>query len=250
MSERLQKILSQWGVASRRHAEQMILAGRVKVNGQMAQIGQNADPLLDCIEVDNRIIRSQDRPELIYVLLHKPVGVVTTCSDYRGRTTVLECLPAELTRDRGLHPVGRLDADSTGALILTNDGELTFGLTHPRHCITKTYEVWVKGHPLESTLAHWREGVMLLGKKTLPASVKILKQEGDRALLQIILKEGRNRQIRKVAKLLGHPVIALHRTAIGSLNLNSDGRSLPSGKYRFLKPQEVLFLQESIKQIF
>ncbi|PSB02822.1 pseudouridine synthase [Merismopedia glauca] len=250
MSQRLQKILSQWGVASRRHAERMILAGRIKVNGQTAQLGQNADPQVDRIEVDNCIIQPQGRPQLLYILLNKPLSTVTTCNDQRGRTTVLDLLPTELTHSQGLHPVGRLDAESTGALLLTNDGELTFGLTHPRHCIPKTYEVWVKGHPPESVLQLWREGVMLLGRKTLPASVKIIKEEDSQTLLQVILKEGRNRQIRRIAKQLGYPVIALHRTAIGSLNLKSDERSLASGKYRFLEPQEVQILQENIQQIF
>jgi 23S rRNA pseudouridine2605 synthase len=250
MSQRLQKILSQWGIASRRHAEDLILAGRVKVNGQIAQIGQNADPEVDCIEVDDRIIQPQGRPQLIYILLNKPTGIVTTCKDQRGRPTVLDLLPQELTNNQGLHPVGRLDAESTGALILTNDGDLTFGLTHPCHCIPKTYEVWVKGNPPESVLQQWREGVMLLGRQTLPASVKLVQQEADRTLLEIILKEGRNRQIRRIAKQLGYPVIALHRTAIGSLNLESDERSLPSSQYRFLEPQEVQTLRENIPQIF
>jgi pseudouridine synthase len=250
MSQRLQKILSQWGIASRRHAERMILAGRVKVNGQIAQIGQNADAQSDRIEVDNRAIQPQGRPELIYILLNKPVGVITSCKDVRGRQTVLDLLPTELIDGLGLHPVGRLDADSTGALLLTNDGELTFALTHPRHCIPKTYKVWVKGCPCESILQLWREGVMLSGKKTLPASVKILQQENSQTLLEIIIKEGRNRQIRRIAKQLGHPVTVLHRTAIGSLNLKSGKRSLSSGKYRFLEPEEVRVLQENLPQIF
>lgn len=250
MSQRIQKILSQWGISSRRHAEQMIVAGRVKVNGKVAQIGQNADPEVDRIEVDDRPIKPQGRPDLIYLLLNKPAGVVTTCKDQQGRKTVLDLLPGELTANRGLHPVGRLDADSTGALILTNDGDLTFGLTHPKHCISKTYEVWVKGKPPESVLQRWREGVMLGDRQTLPANVQIIQIQNNCTLLQIIIQEGRNRQIRRVAKQLGYPVITLHRTAIGSLQLNSKGRSLASGKYRFLDPQEVQFLQVNIRQMF
>jgi 23S rRNA pseudouridine2605 synthase len=214
MSERLQKILSQWGIASRRQAEQMILAGRVRV--------------------------------MIYLLLHKPAGVVSTCSDPQNRPTVLDLLPAKLQTGQGIHPVGRLDADSTGALLLTNDGDLTFRLLHPRHSVSKTYHVWVEGQPPEAVLAAWRQGVMLDGKKTLPALVRVLKTQPDRAktLLQIVLKEGRNRQIRRVAAQFGYPVLDLHRIAIGPIQLQPPGEApLPRGRYRPLKDFELNFLQ-------
>lgn len=245
MPERLQKILSQWGIASRRHAEEMILAGRVRVNGNLVQLGEKADPERDRIEVDGRHLKADRRPELIYLLLHKPVGVVSTCSDPQGRPTVLDLLPPAWQQKSGIHPVGRLDADTTGALILTNDGDLTFRLLHPRYKITKTYQVWVHGQPPESVLKAWRQGVVLAGKKTLPARVKILKtsSEGDRTLLEVVLKEGRNRQIRRIAEMLGYPVIHIHRTAIGPIQMQTDREPLSPGKYRPLKDDEINFLQ-------
>ncbi len=149
MDERVQKLLSQWGIASRRHAEQLILEGRVRLNGAVAQLGQKANPDLDQIEVDGVAIKPANRPQFIYFLLNKPAGVVSTCTDPRHRKTVLDLLPTNLRTGSGIHPVGRLDAASTGALLLTNDGDLTFVLTHPRHQISKTYQVWVDGYPLK-----------------------------------------------------------------------------------------------------
>jgi 23S rRNA pseudouridine2605 synthase len=244
--ERLQKILSQWGIASRRQAEQMILAGQVRVNGKTVELGQKADPQSDRIEVDGKLIQPAHRPQMIYLLLHKPAGVVSTCSDPQGRVTVLDLLPAKLHTGQGIHPVGRLDADSTGALLLTNDGDLTFRLLHPRHSVSKTYHVWVQGQPPEAVLAAWRQGVILDGKKTLPALVRVLKTQPDetKTLLEIVLKEGRNRQIRRVAAQLGYPVIHLHRIAIGPIQLQPPGEPpLPRGRYRPLKDFELNFLQ-------
>ncbi|MGL5063696.1 MAG: pseudouridine synthase, partial [Microcoleus sp.] len=161
MNERLQKILAQWGIASRRQAEQMILAGRVRLNGNIVQLGEKANPEFDRIEVDGVPVEPADRPMGIYLLLNKPEGVVSTCSDPRARVKVLDLLPPKLRSGKGIHPVGRLDADSTGALLLTNDGKLTFCLTHPRHSISKTYEVWVYGNPPEQVLQAWRQGIVL-----------------------------------------------------------------------------------------
>ncbi len=246
MDERLQKILSQWGIASRRQAEQMILAGRVRLNGTVVGLGQKADPDKDRIEVDGKLINQSNRPHLIYLLLHKPAGVVSTCKDPQQRTTVLDLLPSNFSQGEGLHPVGRLDAESTGALLLTNDGDLTFYLTHPRHQIPKTYQVWIKGNPPELILAQWRQGIVLSGRKTLPAKVKVLKWHPDcQTLLEVVLQEGRNRQIRRVAEQLGYPVLTLHRTAIGPIPL----ADLPSGHYRFLKPSEISFLRTQVKLI-
>ena len=166
MEERLQKIMATWGIASRRQAEQMILAQRVRVNGNIAHLGQKANPSSDSIEVDGKPIAPSHRPVPIYLLLNKPAGVVSTCADPGGRRTVLDLLPRRLRTGQGVHPVGRLDANSTGALLLTNDGELTFRLTHPRHHVPKTYEVWVQGDPPESALEAWRGGVSLSGRKT------------------------------------------------------------------------------------
>ncbi|MEB3279422.1 MAG: pseudouridine synthase [Lyngbya sp.] len=248
MEERLQKILATWGIASRRQAEQMILAQRVRVNGNIAHLGQKANPSSDYIEVDGKPIVPSHRPVPIYLLLNKPTGVVSTCADPSQRRTVLDLLPRQLGMGQGVHPVGRLDVDSTGALLLTNDGELTFRLTHPRHHVPKTYEVWVQGHPPESVLQAWRVGVILSGRKTQPAQVRRLKQgKGSQTLLEVILFEGRNRQIRKVAEQLGYPVVRLHRRAIGSIELNRPGEpELAPGAYRPLTASELEFLQTQV----
>ncbi|MGB3508246.1 MAG: pseudouridine synthase [Microcoleaceae cyanobacterium] len=251
MEERVQKILSQWGIASRRQAEQMMIARRVKVNGKFVQLGEKANPEIDRIEVDGLPIKPNDRPEAIYLLLNKPIGVISTCSEPSRRTKVLDILTPELRTGKGIHPVGRLDADSTGALLLTNDGQVTFCLTHPKHCLTKTYQVWVEGQVEESTVKLWRQGIILFGKKTLPAQVKVLEEgNGSKTLLEVIISEGRNRQIRRVAEQLGHPVVKLHRTAIGQIQLQPPGEAmLSSGDYRPLTDFETNFLQEQIKKI-
>lgn len=235
MTERLQKILSQWGIASRRHAESLIVAGRVKVNREIAVLGQTADPDQDCIEVDGKQLKPQAQPKAMYILLHKPYGVVSTCHDPKGRKIVLDLLPQPLTIRQGIHPVGRLDADSTGALLLTNDGDLTYRLTHPRHQISKTYTVTVKGHLTSTNLEQWRQGIDLEGYRTQPATIRVIRQMPKKMLLEVVLREGRNRQIRKIAEQLGHPVLQLHRIAIGSIHLNR----LQSGQYRFLSSAEV-----------
>ncbi|HEY9762684.1 MAG TPA: pseudouridine synthase [Trichocoleus sp.] len=246
MQVRLQKVLSQWGIASRRQAEQLIVEGRVRVNGAIAQLGEKVDPDTDTLEVDGRQLDCQPKPQHHYLLLNKPLGVVSTCSDPQGRKTVLDLLPLAL-QSQGLHPVGRLDFNSTGALILTNDGEVTYQLTHPRHNVPKTYRVLVAGTPTTATLESWRQGVDLDGRKTRPAKVRVLKRQQSSGTsttatsLEIVLYEGRNRQIRRVAENLGHPVISLHRTAIGSIGL---GR-LSLGRFRPLSSQEVLTLVAS-----
>lgn len=242
MDERLQKILSQWGIASRRQAEQLILQGRVRLNGAIAELGQKANPERDHIEVDGQPVHPQDRPELVYILLNKPLGVLSTCSDPDKRKTVLDLLPQELQHRQGIHPAGRLDIDSTGALLLTNDGDITFWLTHPSHEVTKTYSAWVEGVPSTATLARWQRGIMLDERMTLPAQVTLREAEGDtRSRLEIVLREGRNRQVRRVAEKLGHPVLRLHRVAIGNIRL----QGLPVGQYRFLSAPEIRYLKEN-----
>lgn len=244
MAERLQKILSQYGIASRRHAEALILAGQVQVNGQTAQLGDRADPEQDSITVNGKLLQPSRRPDLAYLLLNKPVGILCTCADPRQRPTVLDLLPPHLRQGSGLHPVGRLDFNSSGALLLTNDGELTLRLTHPRYHLPKTYLVWIEGDVAESALQRWREGVMLMGKKTLPAEIVLLQRRSQDALLQVTLTEGRNRQIRRLAEQLGWKVRKLHRTAIGSIQIDPpDGTNLPSGHYRWLEQAEIDFLK-------
>ena len=237
MLDRLQKILSRYGISSRREAEQMILAGRVKVNGiEIVELGAKADPDRDRIEVDGKILQIQ-APKFIYLLLHKPTGVVCTCDDPQGRQTVIDILPPPYQH---LYPVGRLDYNSSGALILTNDGEFANQMMHPRHHVPKTYSVWVRGIPSDRILNLWRSGLMLDGKITKPAIINLLKVEGDRTHLQIIISEGRNRQIRRIAEQLGHPVIKLHRVAIADVNIEQ----LRSGEYRLLSDREVKKLKD------
>ena len=243
MRERLQKLLSQRGIASRRQSEKLILSGRVTVNGEVAELGQRADTTCDRVCVDG--VEIGKPPSHVYLLLHKPRGVVSTCHDPQGRQTVLDLLDAELQSGKGIHPVGRLDADSTGALLLTNDGELTHQLTHPSHQMPKVYQVWVEGIPSEHVLRQWRCGVALEGRKTLPATVTLMRSAMrhriQQSLLEVTLREGRNRQIRRVAEGLGHPVTALHRAKIGSLALGN----LPRGRYRLLKNTEMAQLKGS-----
>jgi len=236
MPDRLQKILSRHGIASRREAEHIILAGRVAVNGQkITELGTKADPDCDRIEVDGNLLQTT-APEFVYLLLNKPTGIVCTCDDPQGRRTVLDILPTEY---RHVYPVGRLDYNSSGALILTNNGDFANYLMHPRHHVPKTYEVWIRGVPVPQTINQWQTGVILEGKRTHPATVNILKVDRDnknpRTQLQIILSEGRNRQIRKVAELLGHPVLSLHRVAIASISLVH----LKIGAYRLLNDDEI-----------
>ncbi len=247
MPDRLQKILSRHGIASRREAEQMILAGRVAVNGnKVTELGVKADHDLDLIEVDGKPLQTT-APEFVYLLLNKPIGIVCTCDDPQGRRTVLDILPTEY---RHVYPVGRLDYNSSGALILTNDGDFANYLMHPRHHVPKTYEVWVRGVPDPQTIRQWQTGVILEGKQTHPATVNILKvnRNNQRTQLQIILSEGRNRQIRKVAELLGYPVLSLHRIAIASISIET----LKIGAYRLLNDDEIKTLgstEPKVKQL-
>ena len=246
MSERVQKVLSQWGIASRRKAEKMILAGRIKINGKTANLGDKVDLTADVLQVDGKKIERSARPEFIYLLLNKPPGVVSTCSDPQNRSTVIDLLSPDLQQGKGIHPVGRLDFASSGALILTNDGKLTLGLTHPRYHLPKTYRVKLDRPPAKTDLAVWRRGIILAGRKTLPAKLKLIGEDKSGKTIEIILTEGRNRQIRRVAELLGYQVKELHRTAIGSISLNSsDCLQLATGQYRHLQSTEINFLKNS-----
>ena len=228
--QRLQKLIAAAGLCSRRTAEDWIEAGRVNVDGQVSTLGDQADPDSQVIQVDGRPLCPRREPTVL--LINKPPGVISTCRDPSGRSTVLDLLPRQLRQ--GLHPVGRLDADSRGALLLTDYGDLTLRLTHPRYDHAKTYRVWVEGTPLDTSLQRWRQGVSLDGKRTRSAEVRVLQRRSDRTLLEVVLREGRNRQIRRVADLLGHPVLDLQRVAIAGLHLGP----LPEGRWRHLSRGE------------
>ena len=232
--ERIQKILSQRGVASRRQAEQMILAGRVTCNGQLCSLGQTADPDVDEIMVDGKPLPSAGSS--VYIMLNKPKGYVTTLSDEKGRKTV-----ADLVSDAGLrvYPVGRLDIDSDGLLIMTNDGELTYALTHPSHEVEKTYIAEVKGN-ISGNIDRLGKPMLIDGYRIKPARVKVLEEHNNGGKIEVVIHEGRNRQVRKMCALCGLTVKRLHRIAMGSLNIGN----LPYGKWRYLSENEVAYLKK------
>ena len=228
MAERLQKILSARGVASRRKAEELIQKGLVTVNGTAAVLGDTADPETDEILVEGRPLPSQS--EYVYILLHKPRGYVTTLSDEKGRPNA-----AQLVADCGVrvYPVGRLDMDSEGLLLFTNDGEFANALMHPKHEVKKTYDTWVTGYApgAEKKLSR---PIVLDGYTIRPPKVKLLRAEGGKAKLQITIHEGRNRQVRRMCEAAGMTVTRLKRIKEGNLSLGN----LPLGKWRYLTPEE------------
>jgi len=232
-AQRLQKLIAAAGLGSRRRAEAWLGAGLVRVNGRIAALGDQADPATDNISVDGIPLPRPPRP--LTLLLNKPMGVICTCNDPRGRSTVLDLLPPELARGAGLHPVGRLDGDSRGALLLSNDGALTLRLTHPRYGHRKTYQVQVRGQPSPATLERWRRGVPLDGLSSQPVAIKPLGQAAGSTRLELTMAEGRNRQIRRTAALLGHPVLDLRRVAIGPVRLGS----LAEGHWRIVQAGEL-----------
>jgi 23S rRNA pseudouridine2605 synthase len=228
-SERLQKVLARRGLGSRRACEELIAAGRVTVNGEVAVLGQRVDPTRDRVAVDGVPLAVE--PGLVYWLLNKPAGVVTTASDPQGRPTVVSLVPSEPR----VFPVGRLDVDTEGLLILTNDGDLAYRLTHPRYGVEKEYLAEVEGEPSERDLARLRHGVELEDGITAPARVTRLAPN----LLRITIHEGRNRQVRRMCEAIGHPVVRLARTRIGPV---ADPRLRP-GRWRPLTPAEVRALE-------
>lgn len=238
--ERLQKVLAHAGIASRRASEVLIQQGRVTVNGQTVTVlGFKVDPRRDLVAVDGRQL-PRPSTKLVYLMLNKPRDVLTAASDDRGRRTVVDLVEVE----ERVYPVGRLDLRSEGLVLLTNDGELAEKLTHPRSHIEKEYLVLVAGRPTTPTLARWRRGeIEVEGKPTSQTGVERLKIEDDNTWLKIILTEGRKRQIREVAKTLGHPVLRLERVRLGPIKLGH----LKPGKWRHLKPAEVEQLKRSVK---
>lgn len=229
MKERLQKILSARGVASRRKAEEMITAGRVAVNGLPAVLGDTADVDVDIITVDGRPLPSPQKP--VYIMLHKPRGFVTTLSDEKGRRNA-----AELVADCGVrvYPVGRLDMDSEGLLLFTNDGDVANRLMHPKHEVTKTYHVTVKDYSDEK-LENLKQPVTLDGYTIRKPDVCLLRLDGDKAWLEVVIHEGRNRQVRRMCAMAGMAVVRLVRVAEGALKLGN----LQRGTWRYLTEEEI-----------
>jgi 23S rRNA pseudouridine2605 synthase len=231
MNQRLQKVLAQAGLGSRRACEVLIAGGRVRVNGQVATLGDRADPEVDEVEVDGALVGV--RPGLVHYLLNKPAGVVTTASDPQGRATVVGLVPAEPR----VFPVGRLDADTEGLLLLTNDGDLAHRLTHPSFGIDKEYLVEVEGTPARGVVRRLRDGVALEDGVTAPAKVAAVGAN----LLRITIHEGRKRQVRRMCDAVGHPVRRLVRVRIGPV---SDRRLAP-GEWRPLRQDEVRALERA-----
>lgn len=239
---RLQKILSAAGVASRRTAETLIAQGRVSVNGKtVTELGTKADPAVDEIKVDGRRLPRPKRN--LYLLLNKPRGYITSRSDPQRRPTVIDLLAQGGIRDY-IYPVGRLDYDSEGLLLLTSDGELAARLTHPRHGVAREYEVRVRGVPDAHALERLTRGVTIEGRRTAPAQVKLLRvyeaESGPQGILALVIHEGRNRQVRKMCDAIGHPVVQLRRVRIGPI---ADDRLKP-GQFRALTPAEIAALKK------
>jgi pseudouridine synthase len=226
---RLQRFLALSGVASRRASESLITSGRVKVNGAAAaQLGTKIDPEHDVIEVDGRRLKIEQK---LYVLLNKPAGCLSTAMDDRGRPTVSD-LVADLPER--VYPVGRLDMDTEGIILMTNDGELCYRLAHPRYGVEKVYHATVRGGPNAEAIEALRQGVDIRGIITSPARIRMIKSGDGQSILEIIIHEGRKRQVKRMCKAVGHPVLSLRRVEYGGIPLGD----LKTGRYRFLTDAE------------
>ncbi|HEC20889.1 MAG TPA: rRNA pseudouridine synthase, partial [Candidatus Peregrinibacteria bacterium] len=226
---RLNKFIASTGHCSRRQADELISEGRVKINGKTASLGTQVDPQEDSVKIGSKLLQSHE--EKVVIILNKPKGFTCTKKDPHAKRTVMELLPKNLQH---LFPVGRLDKDTEGLLIMTNDGELTNQLTHPRYGVEKEYEVLVKRKVEEKTLEKIQKGVRLRDYRTQPAEVKIVSFLEDKTLLQIILTEGKKREVRNLMYVLGHPVKKLERIRFGKIHL----KGLARGTYRFLDQGE------------
>ncbi len=235
MSERLQKLIAHSGLTSRRGAEEMIRAGRVTVDGVPAHLGQKVD--VDAVHVEVDGVPLPVRPDLVYYLVNKPSGMVSTAHDPQGRPTVVELVPDEPR----VFPVGRLDTDSEGLMVLTNDGRLANLITHPRYGVTKTYTVLVEGTPERSDLQRLMDGVQLEDGPARVISARLIDTGPDRAMLEVVMGEGRKREVRRMCESIGYPVVTLFRSAIGPVT----DRRLASGRARSLTVEEVRLLYAS-----
>lgn len=233
---RLQKYIALCGVTSRRKAEEMILEGKVKVNNKIVQeLGTTIDPDKDVVKVDDKKIKAEERK--IYIMLNKPVGFVTTLKDEKDRRIVTDLI--EGVKER-IYPVGRLDTDTTGLLILTNDGDLAYKLTHPSKEILKRYIAIVEGVPNKWELEKFRRGLIIDGRPTAEAYIKIAKRYDTESILDISIHEGRNRQVKKMCEAINHPVKKLKRIAIGELEIGG----LDIGNWRYLEEDEIKYLKK------
>ena len=238
MEERLQKYLAGAGIASRRASEKLIAEGRVEVNGRrVTEQGIKIDPDCDVVKVDGKPVRPEEK--LVYLLLNKPAGYVTTVTDPQGRPTVMDLIQDVQVR---VYPVGRLDYETEGLLLFTNDGELSFRMTHPKFKMLKTYIATVQGTLTEDRLRQLREGIMLEDGMTAPANVKILRRENHKTIVEIAIHEGRNRQVRRMFKAVKNPVLALKRVSIGPLDL----KGVAVGEYRYLQEHEIKKLRQRL----
>lgn len=227
---RLQKYMAEAGIASRRKSEELIAAGKVRVNGKVAEIGDKINPRTDKVTVSGKkVVKSKKQ---VYIMLHKPRGFITTMHDEMDRKCVAELIADVPER---VYPVGRLDRESEGLLLLTNDGEFANALTHPSKHVPKTYRVTVRPDVTKEQLAAFENGIEIDGKMTLPAEVRVLDKQEGRVVLEVVIYEGRNRQIRKMCEALGLEVARLKRTKIGSLKLGM----LKPGEYRYLTEKEI-----------
>ncbi|MDP2211419.1 MAG: pseudouridine synthase [Candidatus Aquicultor sp.] len=239
MEERLQKFMARAGAGSRRQCEKYITDGRVRVNGQVVtELGTKVNPAIDRIELDDRVLSIKETR--IYLALNKPPGFLTSVTDNFGRPTVIDLLGGISDR---IFPVGRLDLDTEGLLLLTNDGELAFRLTHPRYKVKKRYVTEVEGHPADGDLAMLRQGIMLEDGITAPAEVTILNRTQHTSIVEITIHEGRKRQIRRMFQTVGYEVVMLKRIAIDSINLGD----IPIGNCRHLTEMEIDKLYRAVR---
>lgn len=234
---RIQKVLAGQGVCSRRAAEQLIREGRVKLNGRAVALGDKMDPRADLLSVDGQRVNVPKKTEKYYYMMYKPRGYITTTSDERGRRTVMDLIADAPVR---VYPVGRLDRDSEGLLLLTNDGDFANLLMHPSHGVSKLYRVTVRPHATEEQILALTNGVVLDdGSRTLPAVIRVAADEPGRTVLEMTIREGKNRQIRRMCEAVGLEVIRLRRSALGAVKLGM----LQPGQYRELTNQEVTALR-------
>lgn len=233
MKERLQKYIAKCGAASRRKAEELIFDGRVKVNGSVVNNVVIVDDEVDVVELDGKVIKPEEN--MVYIMVNKPTDIITSAKDQFDRKTVLDIVNVK----ERVYPVGRLDYDTSGLLILTNDGDVTNRMTHPSHEVNKVYAAEIIGVPTKEEMDSFEKGLKIEDYITSPAKIRIIESKGDRALIEVTIHEGKNRQVRKMCEAIGHPVINLKRIAFGKLKLGK----LKPGEWRNLSESEVEYLK-------